>query len=131
MKQPYSKADIRKLIEMDAIDGDGHTIMNKEFFIEKCGIEDLPKRLIVKHKSNPKEHKETIYVDGQPVTHLEGVYCLSFHYWIAGACGVTNFETYNGRGTQARAIAFAMYQWAHSDENDIFFNERTGESVKV
>jgi hypothetical protein len=117
MKQPYSKADIRKLIEMDAIDGDGHTIMNVDFFTKKCGIEDLPDSLIMRHKSGSGKHQ--IYTDGEAVDHADGVWCLDFHYWIASVCGVTHDASdYNGRGTQARAIAGAMYKWAHSDDTD-------------
>ncbi len=112
MKRPYSKADIRELLENDAIDGDGHSILDAKFFANR-GIEDLPEGLIQRHESG--EGKYQITTEGKPVTHVDGVWTLDFHRWIAHECGVSYMTSF-GRGSQARFIADALREWAHSDE---------------
>jgi hypothetical protein len=38
------------------------------------------------------------------VETMEGVYNLSFLYWLCGALGVDSHNDYNGRGSQAQEL---------------------------
>jgi hypothetical protein len=83
--------------------GDGHTIFNPPHFSE----DELRKaKLIHTYKSDKSDHKSTIFdKDGKPMEKLKGVYNLTFLYWLCGQLGVDSNNDFNGRGSQADALA--------------------------
>ena len=88
---------------LDKLIGDGHTIYTRAKF------NWLPKWIVDEcthvYYSNYSDPKETIYHprSGKEIDKLEGIYNLTMLYTIAGYLKVS-FESYMGRGTQARAI---------------------------
>jgi len=110
-----TKEMVRAGLENGAIDGDGHTIVAPSYFKER-GF-DIPERLEQTQVSGSGKH-QLFDNDGNAVDKVVGVWCLDFHYWIAGECGLTHHEygSYGGRGFQAQAIARALAKWAK--END-------------
>jgi hypothetical protein len=86
--------------------GDGHTIFAPEFYAPHFTEAELRKaRLIQTLKSDRSSHKSTIFDnDGNPVDKIQGVYNLSFLYWLCGALGINSSNDYNGRGSQAEEL---------------------------
>ena len=95
-----------------AIDGDGHSIVSPDFFIER-GFDRKDMESISSVLESGDDYKSQIFQNGEAVKPLEGIGCLHFHYWVASQVGVTNFQEYGGRGSQARAIAQALKEWAN------------------
>lgn len=86
--------------------GDGHTIFLPEFYAPHFSEDELRKaRLIRTLESDFSNPKSTIFDrDGNPVEKMEGVYNLSFLYWLCGALGIDSNNDYNGRGSQASEL---------------------------
>lgn len=85
---------------------DGHGIINPAALIEA----GLPTKAVAYFTETLKcddTHKGTIFVEGQPVDELAGVYGLRLLEGIASALGVT-YQPFMGRGYQARAIQAAL-----------------------
>jgi len=109
-----TKEQVRAGLENGAIDGDGHTIVAPSYF-EDRGF-DIPENLVTVLKSGSGKHQ--IYDNnGFPVDEMTGVWCLSFHYWIADQCGLTSddYGSYGGRGFQAQAIQRALVKWSKEE----------------
>lgn len=87
--------------------GDGHTIFNPSFYAPHFSEDELRKaKLIQTYKSDKSDHKSTIFgTDGKPMAKLKGVYNLEFLYWLCGALGINSHNDFNGRGSQADALA--------------------------
>ena len=112
-----TKELVREGLKNGAIDGDGHSIVAPEYFIER-GF-DLPKSLETTQWSGPGKYQ--IYDGlGKPVDKVVGVWTLDFHYWVAGECGLTSddYGSYGGRGFQAQAIARALIKWVEEDDDE-------------
>lgn len=90
----------------DKIIGDGHTIFSPKFYAPHFTEDELRKaRLIQTLESDYSDPKSTIFdKDGNPVESMEGVYNLSFLYWLCGALGIDSNNDYNGRGSQAQEL---------------------------
>ena len=104
---------------MELIDGDGHTIYSPEFLIKRGYSVEFVRNITVRHESDYSSGKSTIFgADGAPVDSLLGVAALTFHYAVAHELGLyegKDYESYNGRGFQARAIAEAVKKHVESD----------------
>ena len=100
------KNEIRKLVE--EIGGDGHTIWNPSvldgFPAEVRG------RFVRSFKSSKKDPKGMIFVDGQRVEELSGVYGLTLLRSICSDLGL-KYEDCFGRGTEARRATTAIGEW--------------------
>lgn len=85
--------------------GDGHTIFMPEFYSPFFTYEELKKaRLVHKHESDGSYKGSIFGPDGEMLESLEGVYNLSFLYWLARKVGVTQSVQANGRGSQAQEL---------------------------
>ena len=110
-----SKEQVKKAIEDQIIDGDGHTIVSSKYYTD-AGFDC--KHLEEEYSSNYPIHKDTIYKDGKVLGTCKGIHTLTFLKWVAGKVGLTSddFGDYYGRGTQARAISAALAKWADSPD---------------
>tara|TARA_Y100001963_G_C6668570_1_gene393939 strand:+ start:533 stop:910 length:378 start_codon:yes stop_codon:yes gene_type:complete len=93
----------------ELLDGDGHAVLAPDYYT-KLGIpseflDGLEKTI----KSNFKDHKQTIYVNGEAVKSIKGIYNLDFLYRVASSLGVKH-DAMNkyGRGSQAGVICSAV-----------------------
>lgn len=97
---------------LELIDGDGHTLYNPKYLIERGYPVDFVKKITYRHESDYDNLKATIFdPDGKPVDSMLAVAALDFHYAVAAEAGLVggkDYELYNGRGFQARAIAEAV-----------------------
>jgi hypothetical protein len=86
--------------------GDGHTIFYPHHYAPYFTEDELRKaRLIRTLESDFSNPKSTIFdANGNPVDKMEGVYNLSFLYWLCDALGVDSYNDYNGRGSQAQEL---------------------------
>ena len=112
-KQHARRADLLKQTDPRAILKaaalcDGHTLFKPEAFIEAGLPEELVKSLTTTHRSDGSP-KGTIFVNGQPVTSLEGVYGLDVLRFIAQVFGI-DYPSKIGRGFQAQALYHAIHQ---------------------
>ena len=93
----------------ELLDSDGHAILapdyNTELGIPAEFLDGLEKTI----KSNLKDHKQTIYVNGEAVKSIKGIYNLDFLYRVASLLGVEH-DAMNkyGRGSQAGVICSAV-----------------------
>ena len=112
---PITKELVRKNLEEDgAIDGDGHSLVSPDFFVKRGFDPDDIQKLVQRHYSGSGKYQ--IYDhDGKAVEHMDAVYCLDFHYWVARTVGVEFMEAF-GRGTQARHIRTALKKWVDDSE---------------
>lgn len=91
--------------------GDGHTIFSPEFYAPYFSEDELRKGdLIQTLESDFSSGKSTIFDPntGEPVESVEGVYNLSFLYWLANELGVSGYRECFGRGSQAQVIVQAI-----------------------
>jgi hypothetical protein len=113
------KGSYRKLVDLArALPGDtvlaaasrcdGHTIFKPEAFL----ADGLPKEIVdhvTRSHGSDGSPKGTIFVEGQPVHELTGVYGLDLLKFLAGALAAP-YERKIGRGSQAQAIQSALRQ---------------------
>ena len=85
---------------------DGHGIIDPRKLIE-AGLPEKAVAYFTETLKSDGTHKGTVYVDGQPVDKLTGVYGLRLLEAIADAHGVT-YQRFMGRGFQAQAIHAAL-----------------------
>lgn len=85
---------------------DGHGILDPRKLIE-AGMPAQAVTYFTETLRSDGTPKGTIFVDGQPVDALDGVYGLRLLQAIAAALGVT-YPSFMGRGYQARAIHAAL-----------------------
>ena len=88
---------------------DGHTILPPERLIDAGLPNEVVAAVTTTYRSDTTSPKTTIFVDGQPVEQIRGIYSLDLLQRLAGALGVTYRECY-GRGSQATAIREAVYE---------------------
>ena len=104
---------------LSIIDGDGHTLYNPEYLIKKGYPVDFVRNITERHESDYSSGKSTIFdKDGKPIDTLLAVAALTFHYAVASQLnleGGKDYELYNGRGWQARAIAEAIRKAVNPD----------------
>ena len=93
----------------ELLDGDGHTILAPDYYTELGIPAEFLDGLGKTIKSNFKDHKQTIYVNGEPVKSLRGIWNLDFLYKVASSLRVEH-DAINkyGRGSQARVICSAV-----------------------
>lgn len=85
---------------------DGHGIIDPGQLVE-AGLAKEAVDYFTETLKSDGTPKGTIFVDGEPVKSLDGVYGLRLLEAIAGALDVT-YTSYMGRGYQARAIQSAL-----------------------
>tara|TARA_R100001082_G_scaffold104856_1_gene76526 strand:- start:170 stop:514 length:345 start_codon:yes stop_codon:yes gene_type:complete len=114
MAQTITKQLVRDALEDEIIFNSGHDIMNDTFYDKFFDVSHL----VTTFKSDFSDHKSTLFVNGEPVEELKGIYNLSFLYWLAGEIGLTSddYGSYGGRGFQAQAIERSIRGWAKEDE---------------
>lgn len=102
------------------ITGDGHTIFSPEYYAPHFPEKMLRKAGLIRvQKSDYSDPKSTIYGnDGNPIEKLEGVYNLSFLYWLCGALGIDSYNDYNGRGSQAQELVRRIRAQYPTAENE-------------
>ena len=104
---------------LSMVDGDGHTLYNPEYLIKKGYPVDFVRNITERHESDYSSGKSTIFdKDGKPIDTLLAVAALTFHYAVASQLnleGGKDYELYNGRGWQARAIAEAIRKAVNPD----------------
>lgn len=87
---------------------DGHTIFKPEAFTNDGLPEDVVSYITHTYKSNGSP-KGTIFVAGEAVKELKGVYGLDLLRLLASALNVT-YQSAMGRGFEARNIQHALQQ---------------------
>jgi len=87
---------------------DGHGVLDPRAFREAGLPEDVVAHLTHTHRSDGTP-KGTLYVRGEPVKALSGVYGLDVLRFLAAALGVDYADAF-GRGTEARNIQQALHQ---------------------
>lgn len=85
---------------------DGHTIFKPEAFLD-VGLPQPVVDYCTHDHASDGSPKGTIFVNGQPVKELSGVYGLDLLRFLASALGVTYARKF-GRGSQAGAIQSAL-----------------------
>ena len=113
MAQTITKELVRDALKDEIIFGSGHDIMVEDFYDKYFDVSHL----VQTFKSDFSSLKSTLFVDGEPVEELKGIYNLSFLYWLAQQIGLTSddFGSYGGRGFQAQAIERAIRGWAKEE----------------
>ena len=93
----------------ELLDGDGHAILAPDYYTELGIPAEFLDGLEKTIKSNFKDHKQTIYVNGEAVKSIKGIYNLDFLYRVASLLGVEH-DAMNkyGRGSQAGVICSAV-----------------------
>ena len=104
----YARAHIKKAIDDQIIVGDGHGLIDPEFF-EGFDVTSITKT----HKSDLSNPKYTIFTDGVPVEEMEAVYNLDFLAMIVHQLGLDCDEHYMGRGFQAQEYLRALERFAN------------------
>jgi hypothetical protein len=87
---------------------DGHTIFKPEAFIDAGLPREVVDHLTRNHGSDGSP-KGTIFVRGEPVKELSGVYGLDMLRFLANALGV-EYRNAMGRGFEAQNIQSALRQ---------------------
>ncbi|CAN5621281.1 hypothetical protein BH10PLA1_BH10PLA1_17180 [soil metagenome] len=90
---------------------DGHSIVDPKAFIEAGLPATVVDHVTRTHKSDGSP-KGTIFVSGQPVPELRGVYGLDLLRFLADALGV-QYRSAIGRGFEAQNIQSALHQHFH------------------
>ena len=93
---------------------DGHGILDPQQLVD-AGLHEQAVSYFTEKLKSDGTPKGTIFVEGQPVDSLDGVYGLRLLEAIAGALNVT-YPSFMGRGYQARAIQAALR--THLQPND-------------
>ena len=87
---------------------DGHSILDPQAFIDAGLPAEVVGHLTRTYKSDLSSPKSTIFVKGEPVRELSGVYGLDVLRFLAGAVGVEYMRAL-GRGFEARNIQAALH----------------------
>lgn len=96
---------------------DGHGILDPQQLVE-AGLHEQAVSYFTETLKSNGIHKGTIFVKGQPVDSLDGVYGLRLLEAIAGALNVT-YPSFMGRGYQARAIQAALRTHLQLDDESV------------
>ena len=105
-KEKQGLIDALQSNEKELLDGDGHTLYSAKYYLDR----GVPESLVVPfwNWNEAGEGKHSIFVDGESVEGVYGINNLEWLYQMAFVLGATGYNTYHGRGTQARAIAEAI-----------------------
>lgn len=103
------KALVREAFDAEVIRGDGHGMFGPEAYSEFFDVEAAG--LLKTHHSDGTGKGTMFGDDGQIMESCEAVYNLSFLYWLARQCDVTDYGRCFGRGSQAREIVRALQEW--------------------
>ena len=107
----YSKEKIKDAIENGIIYGGGHGIIHPDHY-EGFDVTEIT----TVHYSDFSSPTTTIWGhDGEPKESMEGVYNLTFLYWVAQKAGVEAETPYGGRGSNARHIVKKLVEWSGAD----------------
>lgn len=87
---------------------DGHTIFKPRAFLDAGLPREIVDHLTCTHGSDGSP-KGTIYVHGQAVERLSGIYGLELLRFLASALGV-EYAPKLGRGSEAREIQAALHR---------------------
>ena len=114
-KSKITKEMVKKAIEDEVINGNGHSIYEGGHYADAGFDCD---HLVRVHESDGSMKGSITGPDGEVVDELKGIYSLDFHYWLANKVGLTadDFGTFMGRGSQAQAILGALKKWADSPD---------------
>lgn len=93
----------------------GHNIIKPQALLGAGLPADVVEQVTVTHQSDGTP-KGTLYVDGQPVKQVAGVYGLDMLEFMASALGV-KYRQCMGRGFQASAIREALNQHVNASES--------------
>ena len=93
---------------------DGHTVFKPDAFLDAGLPGEVVEHCTRTYRSDGTP-KGTVFVNGQPVAELRGVYGLDLLKFLAAALNV-DYPSALGRGFQARAIRAALK--AHLAERD-------------
>lgn len=109
-----TKQLVKAALADDTIEGDGHAIIDPKHYEPHFPRDVLNKAgLVTTHHSDGTGKGSIFGPDGAMLESLEGVYNLSFLYWVARRAGV-EWTTAFGRGTEARHIVSALRDWSAS-----------------
>ena len=93
----------------ELLDGDGHAILAPDYYTELGIPAEFLDGLEKTIKSNFKDHKQTIYVNGEAVKSIKGIYNLDFLYRVASLLGLEHDAMHkDGRGSQAGVSCSAV-----------------------
>ncbi len=110
----FSKETIKNAIENGIIYPDGHSIINPEHY-EGFDVTEITEV----HHSDFSSPTTTIWGhDGEPKESMEGVYNLTFLYWVANQTEMEaegSLMPYGGRGSNARHIVKQLVEWSGAD----------------
>lgn len=111
--KPITKQLVRDALKEEIIYPSGHDIMPSNYYEKYFDVSHL-----VHTFKSDGTHKGTIFVNGEPVDELKGVYNLNFVDWLAGMIGLTyrDYGSYGGRGFQAQAIVRSITSWANDPD---------------
>lgn len=110
-----TKEAVKAALDDETIIGDGHSLMRPNYYKPHFDVVHLERTF----ESDYSSGKSTIFdsVTGQPVEEMKGIYNLDFLSWLCGKAGLTykDYGSYNGRGSQARAMVSYIAKWARED----------------
>ena len=111
--KPITKQLVRDALKEEIIFPSGHDILPADYYEKYFDVSHL-----VQTFKSDGTHKGTIFVNGEPVDELKGVYNLNFVDWLAGMIGLTyrDYGSYGGRGFQAQAIVRSITSWANNPD---------------
>jgi hypothetical protein len=93
----------------ELLDGDGHSILGPDYYTKLGVPAEFLEGLEQTIKSDFSDHKTTIYVKGEPVKSVAGIWNLDFLYRLASTLCVNHQgHTKHGRGSQAQVICSAI-----------------------
>lgn len=107
LNTPEQKQAIKQAVV--ELDGDGHSILDPQFFLTKGIDGELLMRLTQTFESSKEDPKWEITKDGKRIEELEGIWSLTFLTTVARAYDVKYASAF-GRGTQARLITRALLE---------------------
>ena len=94
---------------------DGHGILDPRKIVE-AGLPAEAVGYFTETLKSDGTPKGTIFINGEPVDSLTGVYGLRLLEALAAAFGIT-YPSFMGRGYQARAIQAALREHLATEEN--------------
>ena len=103
-------ADVKSITT--SLDGSGHDIMKPRELITGGVPADIVKRLTRTFHSSMSDQKLAIFVDGELVESMTGVYSLDLYEYACRTLNLT-YKSKFGRGSQARECHAALQQWVN------------------
>ena len=107
----YTKEHIKKAIDDGIVVGNGHAIIDPKHY----ATFDVS-HLDGSHQSDFSGSKSTIYSGGVAVESVDGVCNLDFLYSLVNSLDL-EYNTFFGRGTQARELVEVLTKWSNSNDS--------------